>query len=96
MNALAVPILFPLSSAKTDRLKRSDPVGGTDASQDALKSMDKGELNNTVFQDPALIIDVLNNILDLTNVSAYWQQIIKGCIIVGAVILDQLKQRGRR
>jgi len=28
------------------------PVGGTDASNDALKSMDKGELNNTVFQDP--------------------------------------------
>jgi inositol transport system permease protein len=44
----------------------------------------------------ALIIGVLNNILDLMNVSAYWQQIIKGCIIVGAVILDQLKQRGGR
>jgi inositol transport system substrate-binding protein len=28
------------------------PVGGTDASHDALESMDKGELNNTVFQDP--------------------------------------------
>src|ERR1700739_1947202 len=42
----------------------------------------------------ALIIGVLNNILDLMNVSAYWQQIIKGCIIVGAVIIDQLKHRG--
>jgi inositol transport system substrate-binding protein len=28
------------------------PVGGTDASHDALESMAKGELNNTVFQDP--------------------------------------------
>jgi inositol transport system substrate-binding protein len=28
------------------------PVGGTDGSHDALESMDKGELNNTVFQDP--------------------------------------------
>jgi inositol transport system substrate-binding protein len=28
------------------------PVGGTDGSHDALVSMDKGELNNTVFQDP--------------------------------------------
>jgi inositol transport system substrate-binding protein len=27
-------------------------VGGTDASHDALESMDKGELNDTVFQDP--------------------------------------------
>jgi inositol transport system permease protein len=44
----------------------------------------------------ALIIGVLNNILDLTNVSAYFQQIIKGCIIVGAVIIDQLKHRGSK
>jgi len=28
------------------------PVGGVDGSADALASMDKGELNNTVFQDP--------------------------------------------
>src|ERR1700733_10560563 len=42
----------------------------------------------------ALIIGVLNNTLDLMNVSAFWQQIVKGCIIVGAVILDQLKNRG--
>jgi inositol transport system substrate-binding protein len=28
------------------------PVGGTDGSHDALESMSKGELNNTVFQDP--------------------------------------------
>ncbi len=27
-------------------------VGGTDASHDALEAMDKGELNDTVFQDP--------------------------------------------
>jgi inositol transport system substrate-binding protein len=27
-------------------------VGGTDASHDALESMDKGELYDTVFQDP--------------------------------------------
>src|SRR5260221_11894096 len=28
------------------------PVGGTDASHDALESMDKSELYATVFQDP--------------------------------------------
>ncbi len=39
-------------------------------------------------------IGVLNNTLDLMNVSAFWQQIVKGCIIVGAVIIDQLKNRG--
>jgi inositol transport system permease protein len=42
----------------------------------------------------ALIIGILNNTLDLTNVSAYWQQIIKGAIIVGAVVLDQQKYKG--
>lgn len=64
-------------------------IGGTSLSAGGI-----GTVAGTVVG--ALIIGVLNNILDLTNVSAYWQQIIKGCIIVGAVILDQLKQRGRR
>lgn len=39
----------------------------------------------------AMIMGVLKNGLDLLNVSAYWQQIVKGLIIVGAVILDQMK-----
>jgi len=41
----------------------------------------------------ALVIGVINNGMDLLSVSAYWQQIVKGVIIVGAVILDQLKHR---
>ena len=41
----------------------------------------------------ALIIGVLNNGLDLLNVSAYWQTIVKGSIIVAAVIIDQRKNR---
>lgn len=41
----------------------------------------------------ALIIGVLNNGLDLLNVSAYWQQIVKGIIIVAAIILDERKNR---
>jgi inositol transport system permease protein len=41
----------------------------------------------------ALIIGVLNNGLDLLNVSAYWQTIVKGSIIVAAVIIDQRKHR---
>ena len=39
----------------------------------------------------ALILGVLNNGLDLLGVSAYWQQIIKGVIIVGAVVIDMRK-----
>ena len=41
----------------------------------------------------ALIIGVLNNGLDLLNVSAYWQTIVKGSIIVVAVIIDERKNR---
>jgi len=41
----------------------------------------------------ALIIGVLNNGLDLLNVSAYWQTIVKGSIIVIAVIIDTRKNR---
>jgi inositol transport system permease protein len=41
----------------------------------------------------ALIIGVLNNGLDLLNVSAYLQTIVKGVIIVGAVIIDERKNR---
>jgi inositol transport system substrate-binding protein len=39
----------------------------------------------------ALIIGVINNGLDLLNVSSYYQQIIKGVIIIGAVTLDRDK-----
>lgn len=36
----------------------------------------------------ALIIGFINNGLDLLNVSSYYQQVIKGFIIIGAVLLD--------
>lgn len=35
-----------------------------------------------------LIVGILNNILNLTNVSPFWQQILKGVVIVVAVIID--------
>lgn len=41
----------------------------------------------------ALIIGVLNNGLDLLNVSSYWQQILKGIIIVIAVLIDSRKNK---
>jgi len=37
----------------------------------------------------ALLIGTLNNGLDLLNVSSYYQQVVKGLIIIGAVILDR-------
>jgi inositol transport system permease protein len=41
----------------------------------------------------ALIIGVLNNSLDLLGVSSYWQQILKGAIIVTAVLIDSRKHK---
>jgi ribose/xylose/arabinose/galactoside ABC-type transport system permease subunit len=40
-----------------------------------------------------LLMGVLNNGLDLLNVSSYYQQIIKGLIIVGAVWMDRSGRR---
>jgi ribose/xylose/arabinose/galactoside ABC-type transport system permease subunit len=39
----------------------------------------------------ALIIGVMNNGLDLLNVSSYWQQILKGLIILLAVMIERGK-----
>ena len=44
----------------------------------------------------ALILGVLNNGLNLMGVSAYWQQIIKGIIIVSAVIIDMRKNAKKK
>lgn len=39
----------------------------------------------------ALIIGIINNGMNLLGVSSYWQQVVKGIIIVLAIVLDQLK-----
>ncbi len=51
-----------------------------------------GTITGTVVG--ALIIGVMNNGLDMLNVSSYWQQIVKGAIIVLAVLLDK-KSKGK-
>jgi ribose transport system permease protein len=37
----------------------------------------------------AIIIGVLNNVLVLLNVSPFWQQVVKGSVILLAVIIDR-------
>lgn len=56
-------------------------IGGTSLSGGV------GSITGTIVG--ALIIGVMNNGLDLLNVSSYWQQIVKGIIIVLAVLLDR-------
>ncbi len=60
-------------------------IGGT-----SLKG-GQGSLIGTVIG--ALIIGVLNNGLDILGVSSYYQQVVKGTIIVVAVLIDSLKKK---
>ena len=43
----------------------------------------------------ALIIGVMNNGLDLMGIKSYYQQVLKGMLIVGAVMLDQRRNQGQ-
>lgn len=48
-----------------------------------------GSIGGTVLG--VLLIGVINNGLDLLNVSSYYQQIIKGAIIIAAALIDRKK-----
>jgi ribose transport system permease protein len=61
-------------------------IGGTSLSGG------RGSILGTVLG--CLIIGVLDNGLVLLNVSAYWQQVIKGCVILLAVAIDRLSRKG--
>ncbi|MGS0724835.1 ABC transporter permease [Shewanella sp. 0m-11] len=52
-----------------------------------------GTLTGTLFG--VLIIGVMNNGLDLLGVQSYYQQIIKGLLIVAAVMLDPSRKQSR-
>ncbi|WP_261882437.1 ABC transporter permease [Vibrio pelagius] len=52
-----------------------------------------GTLTGTLFG--VLIIGVMNNGLDLLGVQSYYQQIIKGILIVSAVMLDPSRKQSR-
>jgi putative xylitol transport system permease protein len=60
-------------------------IGGTSLSGGS------GSLGGTVVG--ALLIGVINNGLNLLGVSSYYQQVVKGVIIVGAVLLDASRKK---
>jgi ribose transport system permease protein len=41
----------------------------------------------------ALIIGVLHNGLNLLNVSAFWQRVVQGLVIILVVVFDQWRRR---
>ncbi|WP_051318011.1 ABC transporter permease [Cohnella thermotolerans] len=82
----------------SSRVMAGSPVLGQGYELDAIASVviggtslmgGVGKIGGTVIG--VLIIGVMNNGLDLMNVSSYYQQIIKGIIIILAVLLDKKK-----
>lgn len=53
-----------------------------------------GNIYGTVIG--AIFIGVLNNIMNLANVNAYWQQIVQGIVIAIAVIIDAQVRSSKR
>jgi len=80
----------------SSRVSAGLPQAGTAYELDAIAAVviggtslngGKGRLWGTIIG--VLIIGVINNGLDLLGVSSYWQQVVKGSIIVLAVMLDR-------
>lgn len=80
----------------SSRIMSGPPAGGQGYELDAIAAVviggtslsgGVGSMAGTIVG--VLIIGVMNNGLDLLNVSSYWQQVVKGLIIVCAVLLDK-------
>lgn len=52
-----------------------------------------GTLGGTVIG--VLIIGVLNNGMNLLSIDTYWQYVVKGSVILGAVLIDYFKKNGK-
>ncbi|MGK0576063.1 ribose ABC transporter permease [Macrococcus capreoli] len=82
----------------TSRLNSAQPTAGTSYELDAIAAVvlggtsltgGKGRIFGTLIG--VLIIGVLNNGLNLLGVSSFYQQVIKGIVILIAVLIDRKK-----
>ncbi|MEK4494430.1 ribose ABC transporter permease [Ureibacillus sp. FSL W8-0352] len=82
----------------TSRLNSAQPTAGQSYELDAIAAVvlggtslngGKGWIFGTLIG--ALIIGVLNNGMNLIGVSSFWQQVVKGIVILLAVLLDRKK-----
>jgi ribose transport system permease protein len=84
----------------SSRLNSAQPNAGTSYELDSIAAVviggtslsgGVGTITGTVIG--AVIIGVLNNGLVLLNVSPFWQQVVKGLVILLAVIIDQKSKK---
>jgi ribose transport system permease protein len=84
----------------TSRLDSAQPNAGISYELDAIAAVviggtslsgGRGSILGTV--QGAIIIGVLNNGLVLLNVSPFWQQVVKGLVILLAVIIDKANSK---
>lgn len=84
----------------TSRLDAAQPNAGTGYELDSIAAVviggtslsgGRGSVLGTVLG--AIIIGVLNNGLVLLNVSPFWQQVVKGFVILTAVIIDKANEK---
>lgn len=86
----------------TSRITTGQPNAGAGFELDAIAaaiiggtstSGGTGTMTGTLIG--ALLIGVISNSLDLLNVTSYYQQVVMGAIIIGAVVLDSMgKEKG--
>jgi inositol transport system permease protein len=85
----------------TSRITTGQPNAGTGFELDAIAaaiiggtstSGGTGTMTGTLIG--ALLIGVISNGLDLLNVTSYYQQVVMGIIIIGAVVLDSVNRPG--
>ncbi|BAK79785.1 ribose ABC transporter [Candidatus Arthromitus sp. SFB-mouse-Yit] len=84
----------------TSRIGSASPNAGTSFELDAIAAVviggtslsgGEGKITGTIIG--ALIIGVLNNGLNLMNVSPFYQSIVKGLVILIAVLLDKKSRK---
>nr|WP_280520323.1 sugar ABC transporter permease [Lactococcus nasutitermitis] len=84
----------------TSRLSSATPQAGTGYEMYAIAAVvlggtslmgGKGRMTGTIIG--VLIIGVLNNGLNIIGVSAFWQQVIEGIVILIAVLVDVLRNK---
>ena len=80
----------------TSRLYSAQPTAGNGYELDAIAAVvlggtsltgGKGKISGTIIG--ALIIGVLSNALNMLDVSSYYQMMVKGVVILIAVLLDR-------